>query len=776
VDGASRDVLEHALELHRQGQLDAAERAYLAVLRAWPGQFDALHLLGVIESARGRPVEALGWLERALQAAPAHAGAHNHRGVALRALGRSAQAQAAFEHAVDLQADHVPAWVNLAAVLLDQDQAAASAGAAGQALALAPLAHDARFNLGCAQLELGRIAEALASFAAVPPGHAAFAGAALNMARAQRRLGRLQDALSSCDAGLAAPAPAPLLRAELLVCRGIVLLDLGRAEDAGQAGQTALAALPDHGPALAVLARALLQQGRPDEARVWLDRRLAAAPDDAVAWQDRGHACAASGQPDQALADYSRALALQPLAPGLQGQWLAMKLRCADWQGLDGAYERLAADLEQGRPVAAPFHLTLTPLPPRLQRQGAALFVRQQTGHLRAEPLPARPAPGRLRLAYVSADWRDHPTMDLLLPVFAHHDRTRFELIGVGLTPVGDDALGRQAVRAMDRFIDVHGLDDDAATARLRALDLHLALDLNLHTQGARLGLWARRIAPLQLAYLGFPGSSGSDFHDLLVADAQVVPSAQRPHCSEALLLLPDCYLPGDREHASAAPTPRHEHGLPEVGFVFCCSNHTAKIQPAIFEVWMDLLRELPASVLWLRDPFGAAVPRLREAARARGVDPQRLVFAPQRSREAYLAQLPLADLFLDTWPYNAHTTGLEALRAGLPLLTLAGDTFASRVGASLLHAAGLPELVAHDVDDYRAKALQLAGSPVLLAGLRARLQASRSSAPLFDTARYTRAFEHGLLQAWRQGLAGAGASVQQDIIVPAMSASHQAE
>ena len=713
-------LLTQAVALHRQGDLAAAAALYHEVLDREPSQFDALNLLGAALASLGQADEALTWLDRAVATRPGAAGAHDHRGVALRQLGRKQDALAAHCRAVALQPDRPTAWINLGAVLRDLGRAEPAAAASMRALAIEPAAHDARFNLGCALADLGRHDEALAVFDSVPPQASCFAAARLERGTLLRRLRRLPEALACLDAGLAWPAATADQRAGLLAQRALVLLLLGHLDDAIDAFDAALAANP--GSAALHQHRALARSGR--------------------------------GQLDAALRDQTDAMALDPQLPWLAGQWVHSKLKCADWQGLDQAFERLAEGVRLGRPLATPFQLTLSPLPPAALRLAAEQFMQHQVAGVVAAPLALPASAPRLRVAYVSADWHDHPMMDLLLPVFEQHDRSRIELFGVGLAPRPDDAVGRRAVAAVDQFVDVQALDDEAAAQVLRGLGLHLALDLSCFTQGARPGLFARRIAPLQLNYLGYPGSSGGRCHDVLVADAQVVPAGLRAHHAEALLMMPHCYFPGSPSGPLPAPPTRAAEGLPEDGFVFCCFNHTAKLTPTVFDIWMRLLTDLPGSVLWLREAFGSAAPRLRCEAAARGVDPQRLVFAPTTARAPYLARLGLADLFLDTLPYNAHTTGIDALRVGLPLLTVRGECFAGRVAASLLQAAGLPELVAHDLGDYASRARRIASDPIYRASLRARVAGCMAS-PLFDTRRYARDLARGYEALWRRHAAG---------------------
>ncbi|MEP7283564.1 MAG: hypothetical protein ABI696_16420, partial [Rubrivivax sp.] len=416
-------------------------------------------------------------------------------------------------------------------------------------------------------------------------------------------------------------------------------------------------------------------------------------------------------------------------------------------------------------PLATPFQVLLTPLPPSSQQQAAQVFRHHVAPAGRvadwdaAAPRRRERGASRLRVAYVSGDWHDHPTMQLLTPVLRGHDRRRVEVIVVALGPRAADGPGAEAVACAERVLDLHGVDDAQAVQRLRALAIDVAIDLNGSTHGARPALFSQRVAPLQMAYLGHPGVAGAGTYDYTVADPIVAAGLAPAPGVEAALVLPHCYLAGGLPPVDAEAPPRSALGLPDDAVVFCCSNHAAKILPVTFDCWLRMLQACPSSVLWLRDAFGgAAAARWRATAAARGIDPARIVVMQPQARARYRAQLARADLFVDTWPYNAHTTGLEALSAGLPLLTRTGTGFAGRVGASLVRAAGLPELVTHDDASYVAEAVALAHDRPRLQGLRARLVHARSPAspaPLFDVRAYVDALERGLQAAWRRHVDG---------------------
>src|SRR5258708_5058809 len=359
----------------------------------------------------------------------------------------------------------------------------------------------------------------------------------------------------------------------------------------------------------------------------------------------------------------------------------------------------------------------------------------------------------RIRVAYLSADLRTHPVGTVMAGVFEHHDRRRFETIAIsyGLEE-GGEMRGRLK-NAFDRFIDVRGKSDREVASLLSALEVDIAVDLTGPTASGRPGILALRPAPVQVNYLGFAGSLGADYMDYILADRIVIPEEQQRYYSENIAYLPDSYMPHDRVRRIAYETPsRMELGLPETGFVFASFNNSYKFAAAMFDVWMRLLRAVKGSALWLPTANATAVRNLQREADARGVSPERIVFAPHLpANEDHLARLRSADLFLDTLPYNAHSTAMDALWAGLPVLTVKGDSFASRVAASLLNAAGMPDLIVESIDAYESLALDLARNPAALAMVKERLRKGRDSSALFDTARFTRNLESALGLMWER-------------------------
>jgi protein O-GlcNAc transferase len=533
---------------------------------------------------------------------------------------------------------------------------------------------------------------------------------------------------------------------------GIALVRQSKLEDALAAFLEAAKRDPQLVEAANNAGNVLGDLGRYEEAIPYLRRAIEAQPGLADAHHNLGLALQALRRHDEARASLLTALELAPQSAYTLGYVLWNELSVCRWRDLDARVAALRSQIRDRNVPAAPFTFLAVSHSADEQRQCAALHIR--------EKVPSSPAPlsqgtryrhDRIRLAYVSADFREHAVAQLTAGLFERHDRARFEVNGISYGPDDGSAMRRRLVQGFDRFVDVMRLSDAGAAGAVRELEADIVIDLQGHTTGSRPGILAHRPAPVQAGYLGFAATSGADFMDYVIADAFVVPAEHQRFFPERIVHLPDCFQVNDHQRVSpSTPPSRAAEGLPQDGFVFCCFNNTYKLNPWMFDIWMRLLREVPGSVLWLREENRMAGENLKEEARARGVDPARVIFARRLPAFAdHLARHRLADLFLDTLPYNAHTTASDALAAGLPLLTCAGSTYAGRVGGSLLRTLGLPELMAGSLQDYAALALKLARDRGMLGDLRSRLERNLAASPLFDTDRFRRHIEVAYTTMW---------------------------
>ena len=588
-----------------------------------------------------------------------------------------------------------------------------------------------------------------------------------------KRPGPFSDVLACHRAGRYREAEALLLESLARQPRqpdtwnlmGATLAGLRRYPDAENAYRRALALQPDHLGALNNLAVLLRQTGRAEEARRTYLETLRHEPRHVDAWNNLAALHAARQEYDQALTCYRKVLELQPdygHALGAAANAMAMLW---EWSGRASICQRLADGIRAGASVTVPFVVLSHLDEPELQLAGARAWARRFDA-VAMGPLPVWQH-DRLRVAYLSADLREHPVGLQIAELIERHDRRQFEWFGVYFGPrVPGDATHRRLRLAFDSFLDIARLSDEEAARRLRALEIDILVDLGGHTLDGRPGLVARRPAPIQVNWLGYPGTSGASWIDYIVADRFLVPPESRSGYSERIVYLPDCFWVSDSQRPAAGRVPeRVELGLPAEGFVFCCFSHSYKLNPAMFAVWMRLLRQVAGSVLWLLAAKPDAEERLRREADRCGVDPTRLVFAPRIDLAAHLARHAQADLFLDTLPFNAITTTSVALHAGLPVLSCAGRSFAARGAGSLLQAVGMSALVTGNLSDYEARALELATHPERLASLRRALAERLQTGPLFDAERFRRHLEAAYRAMWTRWQGG---EAPADIVVRA--------
>lgn len=748
--------IELAFKFHQEGRLAEAERLYRELLQARPQDFEALHMLGILKLQQRQAEEAVRLIGEALAVDPRSVAAHSNYGLALSALQRHAEALASYDNALAISPRNADALCNRADALCDLGRPADALESYDLAIAVNPRHIAALVNRGLVLYALGRLADALASYdkaLAVDPNDIE---AWNNRGVTLQELNRHGEALTSYERALAL-APD---YADALVNRGNALLVLKRPAEATASYARALVLLPNHVDAHNYRADALSDLGRLEEALASYDRAIAIKPGNLYAAQRRARVLGKLDRYDQAIAAYAELRAIKPDPPDLLNDVVHCHAASCHWQEMP----RWAEEITAGAAAVAPSLLLNFDSTPEQQLACARnwLQLRKLTREV-PDWKPADFSSDRIRVAYLSADFRDHEIAYLLAELFELHDRKRFEIIGVSFGPDDGSAVRSRLIKSFDRFFDVTTRADEDVVKLLRDLKVHIAVDLNGHAPDARMGILAPRIAPLQANYLGYPGTTGADFIDYVIGDAIVLPLDLQPAFSETIVHLPSSYqVNSTRPISSTIPT-RSGAGLPVDAIVFCCFNNSMKINSGMFDVWMRLLSAVEGSVLWLARTNTQAMENLRREADARGVDPSRLVFAPPVDRSQHLTRLALADLCLETLPYNGQTTAGDALWAGVPVLTSLGPTFAGRMTASLLQAVGLPELVTDSLVQYEELALKLAADPSSLRSIRRKLAENRSSHPLFDIDGFRRHIEAAysmMWETWQRGEAPRSISV----------------
>ena len=469
----------------------------------------------------------------------------------------------------------------------------------------------------------------------------------------------------------------------------------------------------------------------------------------AVLWDNYGTALYLMGDYDQAKPCFEKSMDMAPDLDFVFGNWLRCKMDLCDWSGINEAFTNLSDKIGENRKASSPFVVLATPLSAQKQLICAKLYSdevapdnKQQYDFTKAT------SDDRITIGYFSADYHNHATTYLMAELFEKHDKSKFKLIAFSFGPNKQDEMRQRVEAAFDQFIEVNEKTNEEIAALSRSLKVDIAVDLKGYTTDNRAAIFSHHAAPIQVNYLGYPGTMGAPYIDYIIADHELIDQESLADYSEKVIYMPDSYQVNDStRHISTAEQSRSLHNLPESGFVFCCFNNSYKISSDVYEIWMRLLTKVPDSVLWLLTVNDTTKQNLLAEAKKKGIEQERIIFASLTTLPEHLARLRLADLFLDTFYYNAHTTGSDALWAGVPMLTLKGTTFASRVGASLLRSVGLPELITQTPEEYESLAYQLATQPEQLLSLRNKLEHNRKSAPLFNGTLFAKHLEEAYQQ-----------------------------
>ena len=696
-----------AIALHNQGQLDEAEKSYKALTLSTNHQANAIYLLGVLYNQKKYFYLATVFLEQSVRHCKTNPEIFHTLGLAHYELRNYARAREAFSEAVKLSPTMASLRMSLGNALLAQRELKTAISEYNHALQLDRNNLDAYNNLGNAYRLAKEYDKAEAYYLKASEIQPSYWHAYNNLGVCLLEQSKFTEAIRVLKQGMSVRSD----RVELVENLASVYRKMGIREEAKKLYEQALRIDPDNFNVNKNYAQLL--------------RTLADYP--------------------QAAARLEKLLELRPLEEGLQGDLLNSKMAMCDWQGQPEVLARVIYGVRHCHPVVMPFHIISVVDDPELHLEVARQYVGRRypdragvSGLSAGDSGVGRRAKGpgeRIRLGYFSADFQVHPVSQLIAGVFEHHDKSRFEVIGFSYGPNKQDVMRQRLLKAFDQFIDVREKSDQEVAAMTRAMGLDIAIDLSGYTFGARTGIFAERCAPVQINYLGYPGTMGASYYDYIIADGVIIPPSHERYYSEKVLRLAHCYQPNDRVSRQIASRvfSRQEMGLPQDGFVFCCFNNNYKILPETFDSWMRIVKAVPGSVLWLLADTTKASENLKKEAAARGVEPERVVFAPRMELPEHLARHSLADLFLDTFPYNAHTTASDALWTGLPVLTRMGESFASRVAASILWALGLQELITQCPDEFEQKAVALAKDPHTLAGLRKSIENNKHSQHLYD-------------------------------------------
>jgi protein O-GlcNAc transferase len=731
--------------------------------------------------------DAITDFNKAISLQPNYSEAFCNKGNSLAELKRYEEALTAYEKALELKPNLADAWLGRGNVFTGLKRHNDALAAFDKALELKPDLAEACLIRGNIFFELKRYDEALAAYDRALAIKHDLAGAWLGRGNILNERRRYDEAFNAYDKALALEPDLP----EAWLGRGNISFVFKRYDDASSAYDKALAIEPNlaeawlgrgnvfyslkkHSEAFTAYDKTLSLNSHFAEA--WLgrgnvlnehkhyyeaiaafDKSLSITPDLAEAWLGRGNAFISLRRYDEAIAAFDRALALKPDLASLEGARLHAKMQLCDWNNFDTECAHLASSLRTGTLATSPFSFLGIPSSLSDQLRCAKLWTETYF------PLSAKPVwqreryrHDRIRIAYLSADFRQHAVSSLLVGMLECHDKSNFDVTAISLVRDDDSEMRRRLQASVERFIVAASYSDDQIVELLKSLEVDILVDLMGFTADSRTNIFARRAVPIQVNYLGYLGTMGADYIDYIIADRIVIPEIQRDLYAEKVVYLPNSFQPTDRQRPKSDKVfTRAEVGLPQEAFVFCCFNTNYKITPNVYDIWMRILKQVDGSVLWLFAESLAAERNFRIEAAARGINAERLIFAPLMPLLEHQARLRMADLFLDTLPYNAGATASDTLWAGLPILTRIGDTFVGKMAASLLNAIGLPELITTTSEAYEQMAIDLATNPEKLGAIKRKLVENRLTTPLFDTELFTKHIEAAYTAMYQRHQAG---------------------
>jgi protein O-GlcNAc transferase len=680
--------LKKAIDLHQQGKIEQAESIYREIISTHPNQPDAYHFLGIIAYQKREFSSAVDMIEIAIKFNPNVAGYYTNLGNSLRELKQLNASLANYDKAIALKPDSAEPHSNRGNILRDLKQLDDAVASYDKAIALKPDFADAYSNRGNTLRDLKKIEAAIASYDKAIALNPNFADAHCNRGNALRDIDQFDNAITSYD------------------------------------------------------------------------RAIEIKPNFAEAYSNRGNSLRDLKKLDAAIASYDKAFELNPELPFIQGVRHQTKMLICQWESLSTDLSMCKAGILKNKNAATPFVTLISYDSPQLHLTSAKNYVATKCPpDYSLGILKRRQLDSRLKIGYYSADLYYHPVSIWLAQLLEKHDKSKFELFGFSLK-TNQDPMRDRLRSSFDHLIEVGNMSDIEVTRLSRELNIDIAIDLNGHTSNGRPGIFAARAAPIQISYLGYPGTTGAEYIDYFITDENTIPERSRQYCTEKIAYVPCVYTYDRQREVSSELLTRSQFGLPDNAFVFTCQNGCQKITPDVFDIWMDLLKTVPHSVLWLLEPHPTAVQNLRKEALARGVQSERLIFTkretvPNDQEMArigrYLASYKLADLFLDTWPYNAGTTAVDALWAGLPVLTKSGESVVARMATSALHAIEVPELITTTPQEYRELAIELAINPQRLKEIKEKIERNRLTTALFDPVANTKHIEAAYLEMYRR-------------------------
>ena len=709
---------KEALTLFQNGQLNKAKNICLEILKAQSNNFNALHLLGLIAFQTKNYLKSVEIIDKAIQIKPNNAEVYDFKATVLFHLKKFEEAVESWNCAIKIKPDYAEAYYNRGNAFFELKKIKSAKESFDKAIQIKPDYAEAYYNRGNVFFGLKKIDAAIASYDKAIQIKPDYVEAYNNRGNAFFGLKKIDAALASFDKAIQIKPDY----VEAYNNRGSVFFDLNKME-------SAIASY---------------------------DKAIQIKPDYAEAYYNRGNALRELKKIDAALESFDKAIQIKPDSDYLFGQLFVVRNSLCDWSFFNENLKKLKDKILKFKKASRPFPILSIYDSPSLQKISAEILLKAKYSTTDIlKPITKREVNKKIRIGYYSADFRKHAVTYLLVNLFELHDKSKFELIGFSFGPDKNDEMRKRVSSAFDQFINVNLKNDKEIALLSRDLKIDIAVDLMGFTKNNRFGIFVERCAPIQVNYLGYSATTGADCIDYIIGDKVVIPKENQKDYSEKIIYLPDCFMANDfTKKISTKIFTREELGLPKEGFVFCCFNKYYKIIPSIFDIWMRLLKKVEGSVLWLIEDNLTGIKNLQKEANQRGVDSNRLIFARGMPLLAdHLARHKAADLFIDTLPYNAHVTASDALWSGLPVLTLIGQSFASRVSASLLNAVGLQELITYSEKEYEDLSIELATNPTRLKEIKSKLEKNKLIKPLFNTKLFTKNIETAYTKIYQKYL-----------------------
>ena len=675
-----------------------------------------------------------------------------NKGVTLHKQGQLAQAQSVYEQVLMEHPAHFESMHLLGVIAGQSKRPDIAAKLFAKAIAINPNFAEVHNNYGNALQELGQLNEALDCYETAIKIKPNFALAYFNRGNALKQLNRTDEALNCYDKAITIQPDYAIA----YIHRGNLLLVNKCLEAAIVSYDRAIAINPNIAEAHSNRANVLQALSKFVEAVASYDTAISLNPNFAEAYSNRGNALLELKRIDEAVKSYELAIYIEPEVEYLLGTLLNARMYMCEWANFDDICKRVIASIKDNKKISPPFQILSTTDGPDIQRKAAQIWNEDKNPlHSFVNNATKLTPAKKIRLGYFSGDFREHAVSYLTAELFEIHDKDRFELIAFDYGPADHSLIRKRIETAFNEYKNVRSLSDKNIASLSREMEIDIAIDLSGLTKYGRPGVFSYRASPVQLSYLGYLGTMGSDAYDYLIADETLIPERYIDYYSEKIIYLPSYQINDSKRVISSRIFTKEELGLPANSFVYCCFNNTYKITPLMFDVWMSILLRVPESVLFLYAENKWATRNLKKEAERRGVNNSRLIFADHIDRDEYLARYKVADLFLDTYPYNAGTTASDSLWSGLPVLTCSGESFASRMASSILTSLELPELITSSLQQYEAIAVDLASNKSKLDEIRCKLNVYKNKSILFDAVKMTKKIEEAYLTVYERNVSG---------------------